>query len=278
MNLSENIIHANEENFEYEVLSYSENTPVLVDFWAEWCKPCQTLGPILERLAEEAGGAFRLAKVNVDENPNLALRYGVRSIPAVKAIVGGEITSEFTGMQPLERVRQFVAKVLPPSPLNLSLEKADSLFGMSQYQEAEDLYREILDEEPQNPAALFGLARVLLRQGRAREALLILRDFPASPFYLRAQQLRPLAEMMIASAEGRLPDENAVDAAFANAMRLAARGKVQIALDGLLDVLRQDKRYRGGKAREIFLALLEVLGEENPDTRGYRAELSSVLF
>ena len=83
------IIEANETNFEYEVLEYSKNTPVLVDFWAEWCQPCKILGPMLESITNEASGQIRLAKVNIDENPNLAIQFGVRSIPTVKAFISG---------------------------------------------------------------------------------------------------------------------------------------------------------------------------------------------
>ncbi len=123
---SEFIIHANELNFEYEVISFSMNTPVVVDFWAEWCQPCKTLGPILERAIQEAGNSIRLAKVNIDQNPNLAIQYGVRSIPTVKAFVQGAVVAEFVGMQPPDRVRAFLDQLTPPSPIDLAVEKAST--------------------------------------------------------------------------------------------------------------------------------------------------------
>jgi len=98
MMASDHIISVTEADFEYEVIAYSKQMPVVVDFWAEWCGPCKTLGPILERLAQEANGAFRLAKVDVDANPNLALRFSVRSIPNVKAFQDGQVVAEFVGM------------------------------------------------------------------------------------------------------------------------------------------------------------------------------------
>src|SRR5512133_2340444 len=143
------IVDVTESDFEYEVLSYSQNVPVVVEFWATWCQPCKTLGPMLERLTEEAGGVFRLARVDVDGNPNLALRYGVRSIPTVKAISQGQVVEEFAGLQPEARVRDFLARLAPPSESALALEKADSLLEAHQWQEAETIYRE-LDEQINN--------------------------------------------------------------------------------------------------------------------------------
>jgi len=110
------IIDANEINFEYEVIAFSRNVPVLVDFWAEWCQPCRLLSPVLERLVKEASGSLRLARVNIDENPNLALQFNVRSIPTVKAFVDGRVAAEFVGNQPEARLREFINKLAPPSP------------------------------------------------------------------------------------------------------------------------------------------------------------------
>ncbi len=278
MMTSDFIIHVSEEDFEYEVLSYSQNTPVVVDFWASWCKPCKQLTPLLEAFAHEGHGSFRLAKVDVDANPNLAIRYGVRSIPTVKAFVGGQVVAEFVGMQPVERLREFFGNLVPPSPLSLMLEKANSLLSQHQCQEAIELFREVLEQNLETPEALLGLAKGLLVTGNVQEASHILRGFPASPQFARADALRPLAEALQSSRAGTLPDENDQDAAFANSIRLAGRGKLLLALDGLLDVLRADKHYRSDRARRVYLAILEVMGEDDPDTRQYRADLATVLF
>lgn len=111
--MPDHIINVTELNFEYEVLSFSQNKSVVVDFWATWCKPCRILGPLLEKLALESQGAFRLARVDVDENPNLAMQYGIHSIPTVKAFSGREIVGEFVDAQPEERVREFFKKNSP---------------------------------------------------------------------------------------------------------------------------------------------------------------------
>lgn len=275
---SDFIVEVSENDFEYEVLAYSQNAPVVVEFGATWCQPCKTLEPMLERLTEEAGGAFRLAKVDVDSSPNLALRYGVRSVPTVKAIRQGQVVGEFAGLQPEMRVRDFFARLAPPSEASLALEKADSLLAAHQWNEAESLYRK-LDEESQNqPRVLLGLARSLLAQGKSGEAQFILNDFPASREYNHAETLRPLAETMLKYEKVALPAETDLDDLFRGAIRLAQRGNHLAALDGLLEILRQERRYRGDKARLIYLAILDLLGPDDEEARQYRAELASVLF
>ncbi|MCH7664025.1 MAG: thioredoxin, partial [Chloroflexi bacterium] len=124
---SEYIIEVSEREFQNEVLAFSSQTPVIVDFWAEWCIPCRTLGPILEKLTQEAQGAFRLAKVNVDENPRLAQQYQISSIPAVKAFHGGEVINEFIGIRPEPEVREFLGS-LAPSANDLVVEKGYTFY------------------------------------------------------------------------------------------------------------------------------------------------------
>jgi putative thioredoxin len=272
------IIDVNEQNFEYEVLKYSNNTPVVVDFWASWCRPCLAQGPLLERLATEGQGTFRLAKVDTDANPTLAITYGVRSLPTLKAFVQGEVVAEMVGAQPEGRLRELLASLMPPSPAALSLEKADGLLSLHEWSGAERTYREVLTQTPGQPAPLLGLAKSLLAQNKAKEALGILFNFPASKLYIKAEELQPLAQALYDLQNGRLSDESELDNLFMNAVRLASRGNNPAALDGLLEILRQNKRYGDGKARQVFVGILNIMGEEDPDTRLYRTELASVLF
>src|SRR5512135_3380712 len=223
---TENIINVSEADFEYEVLKFSQNVPVIVDFWADWCRPCKVLSPMLEKMANVAGGTFRLAKVDVDANPNLAILYNVRSIPTVKAFSNSQVVAEFTGLQAEDRVREFIEKIVPPSPQTLALEKADSLLSLHEWVEAEKMYRQILEQVPSQPASLLGLSKTLLVQNRIREALDILRNFPVSRQYHMAAILLPLAEALQALNEKRLPDDNELDAAYHNAIRLASRGNL----------------------------------------------------
>jgi putative thioredoxin len=277
MMASDFIINVSEADFEYEVLAYSQQAPVVVDFWAEWCAPCRTLGPLLERLAQEGQGSFRLAKVNVDDNPNLALRYGVHGIPAVKAFRDGKMVAEFSGVQPEPRLREFL-RALAPSKSDLALEKGHSLLAMRQSLQAETAFRAVIKEFPENPVAQLGLAKSLLLQGESQESSQILSRFPASREYTTAQTLLPLSLALSDLDQKHLKDDDPLDPAFNQALRLVKRGNIEAAMDGLLDILRENKHYADGRARLTLVALLELLGENNPVTRQYRAELASVLF
>jgi putative thioredoxin len=278
MSASDFIVDVNETDFEYEVLAYSQNTPVVVDFWATWCKPCKVISPLLEKLANEAQGSFRLARLDVDENQNLALRYGVRSIPTQKAISQGEVVGELVGAQPEARLREFINKLLPPSPASLAAEKANSLLRDHEWKTAEQAFRDILDQYPDQVDCLLGLAKALLAQGTSYEAQQILDTFPASRLFSEAESLLPLAAVYEQLQQNTLALDSDLDATFANSIRLAKRGNFPAAIDGLLEILRQNKRYRDGLARQIILALLSLMGEDDPQTRSYRSELTSVLF
>lgn len=275
---SDFIVDVSETDFEYEVLSYSQNIPVVVEFWATWCQPCKRLGPMLENLAEQAEGSFRLARVDVDTNPNLALRYGVRSVPTVKAISQGQVVGEFAGLQPEPRVREFLSHLAAPSETNLTLEKANSLLAQQEWSEAEALFRQMEAQNQNQPPVLLGLVKTLLAQGKSSEAVFILSNFPASKEFSSAEQLRPLAESLAKFEKNELPDENELDAMFRSSLRLAKRGNHAAALDGLLDLLRQQKRYRSDRARQVFIAILALFDNEDPFTKAYRAELATVIF
>ena len=181
-------------------------------------------------------------------------------------------------MQSEARVRAFLEAIVPPSPLSLAIEKANGLLATHNWVEAEKEFRDILQKEPENPACLLGLSITQLAQGKGSEGRLHLYNFPASKEFTRAEALIPYADALIAFQENALPQETDLDAAFANSIRLASQAKFDLALDGLLDILRQDKRYREGIAREVVLSLLEILGANDPQARSYRSELMSVLY
>ncbi len=275
---SEHIISVTDASFEYDVIAYSQNTPVVVDFWADWCKPCRVITPILERMAEQSQGEFRLAKVDVDANPNLSLRFSVRSIPTVMAFSQGRKVSDFTGLIPEQMIRDFISRILPPSPSDLLAQKGNSLLSMGELKEAREAFLQSLDLDGNHASSTLGLMKISLLQGQPDLTRTLFRDFPPSPEYNAAEKLVPLMKAMEDLNNDALPTDTDLDAIFVNSIRLVARGNTMAGIDGLLDVLRQDKRYRKDRARNILLALLELLDPEAEMTRKYRAELASILF
>ena len=278
MKPSEHIVEVSESDFQYQVLAFSNQTPVVVDFWAEWCAPCKLLGPTLEKLAKEGAGSFRLAKVDVDENPSLAMQFEVRGIPAVKAFRNGQVIAEFSGARSEPDVRNFLL-ALAPNPGSLALDKGSSLLAGSEWDRASQVFSEVLKTNPDNAQALLGLAKSQLAQGNALQALPVLREFPASKEYSTAEQLIPLAQAMAdADTESAHDESDDLHNAYQHALRLVSLGNIPSAIDGMLDILRQDKGYRNGLARKLTVGMMHLLGEENSQTKRYRSELSSLLF
>ena len=271
------VVDVTESNFDYDVLEYSQNVPVLVDFWAEWCRPCKVLSPMLEKLAEEGRGTFRLAKVDTDQNKNLSIRYGIRTIPTVKAFLKGQVTAEFSGVQPEPKLREFI-RTLAPSPADLLVEKGFSLLKEHDWKMAEKVFTEGLLQDKNSSKGILGLLMSYTGQGKSADALEIHRTFPASPEYKSAEILKPLLDSynLVDNAESNIDDE--LEPAFWNNVRLARRGNIQAAIDGLLDILRINKHYKKDLARQVVLALLLLLGDEHPDARQYRSELATILF
>ena len=278
MSLSEFIVDVSEATFETDVLLRSNEVPVVVDFWAPWCGPCKMLSPMLERFTIEAGGSFYLAKVNVDESPNLSIRYGVQGIPAVMGFVNGEVKNQFVGAQPESIVKRFI-EALAPSEAELAIEEANSLLATRHWAEAEEAFSEVFAENETNAAAALGLVKSLLMQGRGIEASEIIDRFPSGTEWAVAEQLKPLAKYMAeVEHNGPFPEDDPLAAEFYQSARLIVRGNIPAAMDGLLDLLRQDKDYRKGEPKAILLAIFQLLGEHDPLTREYRNELASILF
>ncbi len=275
---SEYIIEVSEADFQQEVILYSNTIPVVVDLWAEWCQPCHVLTPILEKLVHEARGAFRLAKVDADQAPNLTMQLNIRSLPTVKAFHRSMLVSEFSGLQTEGFVRDFLRKIVPTAG-DLELERALGLLNQRNLEPAILSFRRSLKTNPDNTLALLGLAKALLIQGDASAALSILTEFPAGKEFSASEQLLPLAQAIsqFKLEEPPFPEDD-LGIAFRQAIRLVTLGNHPAAADGLLDILRQDKNYLKGQVRAVMVGLLLLMGDENPETRKYRSELSSVLF
>ena len=175
-------------------------------------------------------------------------------------------------------MRRFIGQVAPGEADRAAAE-ANSLLLTRRWSQAEGAFRDILERDPSNAAAALGLPKSLLMQGVGRPALQVLENFPSGSEWSTAMRLKPVAQLLIEVDEGGpQPQDDPLAAAFRQAGRLIGHGKIPAAMDGLLDLLRQDKRYRGGLPKEILVGLFALLGEDDPRTREYRDELASVLF
>ncbi len=271
------IVSVDESNFEYQVLAYSQQVPVLVDFWAQWSDTCQRTSPLLEALARQNSGRFRLAKVDVDRNVQLAQRYQVHTVPTLKSFENGLVTRQIVGIKTNTQVIDFVKRVVP-GPENLLIEKAASLLHAEAYQEVEEICRGILKEDPSLPKANLILVKCLIWQGEYLEAKQILKRFPNSPEYQQAEKLLPFVDVLSIPPDPSSESSDPLDAVFARAIKLISLGNMAAALDGFLGILRKDKQYRGNLPKNLILGLFELLGDDHPLTQEYRPQLANILF
>jgi putative thioredoxin len=271
------IVTADETNFDYQVLAYSEQAPVVVNFWAQWDLTCLRTNPLLESLTEEHQGRFRLAKVNVDLNPQLTKRYQVHTVPTLKTFLNGVITNQIEGIKTDLQVINYVKKTVP-GPENLLIAKASSLLRTGRYQKVEEICLEILDELPDHPPAKLLLTKALIWQEEYLEALTLLSHFPASPEYRQAELLLPLAEQLLSDTNRPGTGPDALELVYRRALDLFRRRNFQAALDGLLGIIQKDKQFQGGIPRLVALGIFELLGDDHQVTREYRPLLASSLF
>jgi putative thioredoxin len=272
-------------DFDRDVLEASKRTPVVVDFWAPWCGPCRALKPVLEQLAAEFDGKFLLAKVNTDENPEIAARYGVRGIPNVKAFVDGKLANEFTGAQPESAVRRFL-ETLVPSPAEQLRRGAEADLAQGDFDAAETKLREAIALDPASDAARVDLA-VLLAARRDLDGAEA--ELAAIPEHLRDERAIGLATRIgLERKRTSLPDAATLkarvdaqpgdlDARLAYAERLVADARYRAALDELLEVARNDRGDRRERARKGMLEVFGLAADQPDVVTEYRRKLASTL-
>jgi putative thioredoxin len=282
------------ETFAADVLEASREVPVIVDFWAPWCGPCKTLGPVLEKVVTEAKGAVKLVKVNIDENQEIARQLRIQSIPAVFAFKNGQPVDGFMGAIPESQVRQFIAGLAGEGHGGADhaaevLAMAEEAFAAGDVGQAAQAYAHVLQDEPGHPKAVAGLARCYLKSGdleRAKQTLQLVRPDGANDESVRAVEAElklreqsagvgeKMAELLaILQAE---PDNH--QARFDLALALDAKGDREAAMDTLLDIVRRDRKWNEDAARKHLVTLFEAMGPTDPRTIEARRKLSSILF
>jgi putative thioredoxin len=280
------VIEPTTRTFEQDVIERSRTVPVVVDFWASWCGPCKLMGPVLEKLAGEYAGKFILAKVDTERNQELALQFGVRSIPLVFGFRDAKIADAFVGVQPEAMIRAWLDRLLPTPAESLAAEA--SQLERTDVRAAEEKYNAALSLDPDLTAAHTGLARIALEQGRVEDAAARIAALERRGF------LEPEAEKLKAELTLRLQaqDTGGVETAraalaaspndlalkFQLAEALAASGQYADALALCLDLVERDRKGVGEKARQTMIAIFQLMPPDSELVAEYQRQLSMALM
>ncbi|MBT4497376.1 MAG: thioredoxin [Gemmatimonadetes bacterium] len=285
------IFDVDRNNFEEAVLKGSQERLIVVDFWAPWCEPCRTLGPILEGLVAELGSGVALAKVNVDENQELAQAFRVQGIPAVKIVKDGQLVQEFTGALPKEQIEAILRPLVPAVEREEEEdlhEQATQLAILGDLDGAARLYEKILEEKPEEGPAILGLAKIRLQQGdfdALQELVNLIEE--GSPEYQQARALLSQIEFVkvclecggrAVCAQKMLADPDNLDARYSFACCAAAEGDFETALKEWLTVVERQSSFRDGAAKDSMVAVFHLLGRENEMVGEYQRRLYQALY
>ncbi|MDU8910159.1 thioredoxin [Aestuariicoccus sp. MJ-SS9] len=283
-----------EADFMAEVVEASQEVPVIVDFWAPWCGPCKTLGPMLEDAVKAAKGAVRMAKVNVDQAQNIAGQLRIQSIPTVYAFYKGQPVDGFQGAVPQSEIKAFIDRLVQQSGgdasggLDEAIAAAEEMLEQGAAVDAAQTFAAILEEEPENAAAYGGLVRAHVAMDDLDQAEAILNGAPAAistaPELEAAHAQLELAKQganagPIAELQAQVdanPDDH--QARYDLAQALYAKGDGQAAVDHLLELFRRDREWNDGAARAQLMTIFEALKPNDPVALSGRRRLSSMIF
>lgn len=256
--------------FEEDVLMRSQEVPVVVDFWAPWCGPCQVLGPVIEELAEEADGKWELVKVNTDEQQQVSTQYGIRGIPAVKMFYMGEVKAEFTGALPKYQIEQWLEEYLPNEQRDLIKSLQMQLFT-EQHEEAVRSLKSILEENPGMEEAELWLAAATVGQHpeRVKQAL-----HHTHKLYELGESVKSLADLMQCEEEAPAGLEEKLEAA-----RQALKSyQYEAAIQALISATMLNKNFCNELPRRASIALFKLFGDSHPLTKQYRRQFDMALY
>ena len=265
--------------------------PVIVDFWAPWCEPCKTLGPLLEKMVNATQGRVKLVKVDIDQNQEIAVQMRIQSIPAVFAFKNGQPVDGFVGAQSESQIKSFIERLtgpIGPTPVEQAMEQALQALEAEDFNSAANIYSQVLKHAPEEAAAVAGMVRSLLGLGDAlgaREILDAVDEKLATHADIEgARAALELSERSEESGdEGELrsrlaADENDHQARYDLAMVHYAGARNEQAIDELLEIVRRQRAWNEEAAREMLLQIFDALGPTHELTTGGRRKLSSILF
>jgi putative thioredoxin len=263
-------VEVNQANFATDVIEASQQRPVLVDFFATWCGPCQMLKPVLEKLATEYD--FVLAKVDIDNNPQLAHDYGIEGVPDVRIVHQGKVTPGFVGMLSEAKLRELMGQLNLKSTVDEALESAIA-------SNSGDLLHELVAAHPRNRKVAIAAAQFFLQQQQFEVADKILEealDQPGRDLLDATQALRDLLQLS-QSEQSKLVDP-ALDQKYFGAIASVFKQDYGIALESLLGLVRGDRKYRADGARKVMVLVFALLGDLHPLTVNYRKQLTLTLY
>ena len=283
------VLDVDEQNFEELVLQGSQERVIVVDFWAPWCEPCKTLGPILEEVVAELGPGIALAKVNVDENQQLAMAFRVQGIPAVKIVIDGQLAQEFTGALPKDQIDAILRPLISDAPIpeaEQAAYEAEDLATSGDLAGAARQYEKVLEENPTDGPALLGLAKIHLMQGNVetvQELVNLIEQ--ATPEYQQAQALLSQIEFAqkcqraggrATCAQQMLSDPNDQEARYHFACCAASESDYETALQEWLQII--EKKPGDEQAKEAMVAVFHLLGREDQLVTDYQRKLYQTLY
>ncbi|WP_027706509.1 tetratricopeptide repeat protein [Zooshikella ganghwensis] len=277
------IVDVTVDNFQQEVVEKSQTVPVLLDFWADWCQPCKSQLPILEKLATAYGGKFIVAKVNADEQPMLAQHLAVRSLPTLKIIFQGQIAQEFSGLTS-EADLKAVLDELTLSPADRIQKQVDALIEEGQFDQALLFVQQMLQSEPDNQALKVQLAKLLLQTGKIEDAKQVMASIPDDApgieqpkakivFYEMAAELPPSSELEAQAS--KQPED--LEVSFQLAIRRVVEDEYESALSLLFTIVQKDRTFREDGARLLMLQIFDLLGSANDLVKSFRRKLFSLM-
>jgi len=279
------------QTFVADVIEASSQVPVLVDFWAPWCGPCRQLTPLLEKAVKAAGGKVKLVKMNIDQYPEVAGQLGIQSIPAVFAFANGRPVDGFMGAVSEGELRKFIDRVTSGAAGDDTQEKldaAEAALEQGSLNEAATLFAELLKSDAENVSAMAGLAKCYIKSGDLQRAEQMLSLVPPAKqndaAVTSAKAMLDLARKAEEAADTSeleqkvANDPSNLQARFDLALALQAKGDREAAMDQLLDILKRDRGWNDGAARQQLVEFFEAWGANDPLTVKGRQRMSTILF
>lgn len=282
--MSEHVVVIDQNNAQQVLIEESQQRPVLVDFWADWCEPCKTLMPLLEKLADEYQGQFLLAKINADEHQGIAQQLGVRSLPTVMLFKDGQPVDGFVGAQSEKEVRELLGKYLP-KPWDALVDKANEALAAGETEQAQDLLKQAYADSGEQLDIALALVAVLIELNRLEQAEQILEGIRLADRDATWEQLHAQIELKRASA--RTPEIEALEAQLESdpdnlslreqlAVQCNNAGMHREAMENLIDVLKVDREH--GESRRILLDIIASLGKGDPVAVEFQRKLFGLMY